>query len=91
MNEIIILLTIYHFFCFTDFVTDVETRAFVVGYSMLMMTGLNMAVNFTPILYQTIKVLKQKTIRLYAKSRRCLTAIRNHDKREARAVKEMHF
>ena len=54
LNEIIILLTIYHFFCFTDFVSDIEVRSIFVGYSMLFMTGLNMTVNFTPICFSLL-------------------------------------
>ena len=41
INEIIILLSVYHLFCFSDFVSDVETRSVVVGYSMIFMTAIN--------------------------------------------------
>ena len=55
LNEIIILLTIYHLFCFTDFVSDGETRSLAVGNSLLGMTAINLAVNLFPIVYDLIK------------------------------------
>ena len=58
INEIIILLTIYHLFCFTNFVPDAETRASFVGISMVSVTFVIMIVNLAPIVFNTLKMTK---------------------------------
>ena len=50
MNEIITLLTIYHLFCFTDFVADSQAKTLVVGNSMMLITLFNLIINIGPIL-----------------------------------------
>ena len=50
LNEIITLLTVYHLFCFTDFVDSNETKAFAVGNSMMFITLINLIINIGPIL-----------------------------------------
>ena len=55
LNEIIVLLTIYHLFAFTDWVTDPWMKTYFVGYSMVGMTGLNMLVNIGALIPELIK------------------------------------
>ena len=64
MNEVIILLTIYHLFCFTDFVPNAETRASFVGLSLVGMSFINMGVNLLPLAYKALKrvMLKLRTV-----------------------------
>ena len=85
LNEIIILLTIYHFFCFTDFVTDVETRSTFVSYSMLGMTGLNMIVNLAPVVVDLMFNYKQKARKLWQKLCRFYRIKQNENRRVKRA------
>ena len=66
-NEIIIMLTIYHMFCFTDFVPNGETRAMFVGISMLMMTVINMLVNLVPVGIEALIHLKTTSKQKHAK------------------------
>ena len=70
INEIIVLLTVYHFLCFTNFVADVDTRSGFVSYSMLGMTGLNMIVNLVPVIVEMLQNYKQKGSRIYSTARR---------------------
>ena len=60
----IILLTIYHLFCFTDFVPEAETRASFVGLTLVGMTFINMGVNLLPLAFKALKkgVLKLKIV-----------------------------
>ena len=67
INECIILLTVYHLFCLTDFVTDVETRANFVGLTMIGVTFLNLGVNLLPLTYEALKTLLIKLRKAYAK------------------------
>lgn len=64
LNEIITLLTIYHLFCFTNFVPNGETQYYFVGNSMIMMTYLNLIINLGPIvpelLFQAKETLKKR-------------------------------
>ena len=60
LNEVIVLLTVYHLFCFTDFVQDAEARSVAVGNSMLGMTFLNLAVNLVPVLVDLLFNVKQR-------------------------------
>ena len=55
LNEIIVVLTIYHLFCFTDWVDDLWTKQMIVGFSMIGMTGLNMGINLGPLLPKLLK------------------------------------
>ena len=67
MNECIILLTVYHLFCLTDFVSDVQTRANFVGLTMIGVAFLNLGVNLLPLTYEAVKTLLTKFRRAYAK------------------------
>ena len=64
LNEIIILLTIYHLFCFTNFVPNGETQYYFVGNSMILMTYLNLTINLGPLIpelfFQAKRILKKK-------------------------------
>ena len=87
LNEIIIMLTVYHFFCFTDFVQDTGARANYVGLSMVSITVMNMAVNLIPILIDTTKVLKSKLRKRFKRVNRYLREkenIKRRIKRERR-------
>jgi len=55
LNEIIIVITVYHLFCLTDWVTDLWIKQMVVGISMISMTGLNMGINLGPLLPELFK------------------------------------
>lgn len=70
LNEIIVMLTIYHFFCFTHFVRDAAVRFGFVSSSMIMMTVLNMSVNLIPVAFEILKNLKTKAGKQYKKVRR---------------------
>jgi hypothetical protein len=68
LNEIITLLTIYHLFCFTNFVPDAETQYYYVGNSMIMMTYLNLVINLGPIvpqLYSQVTGTTKKKLTVY--------------------------
>jgi uncharacterized protein YhhL (DUF1145 family) len=56
-NEYSILLATYHLFCFTGFVPDPEYQ-YQMGWSIIVFTILNMAVNVFIMLYKTIMSLK---------------------------------
>jgi hypothetical protein len=45
-NELMLMITSYHLFCFSDFVPDVQTRD-KVGNSLMVCTIINVAVNLT--------------------------------------------
>ena len=77
LNEIIVMLTIYHFFCFTHFVRDAAVRSGFVSSSMIMMTVLNMSVNLVPVAFEVLKYLKIKARKQYKKLRRYLRKKRN--------------
>ena len=87
LNEILIMLTVYHFFCFTDFVQDVSTRTKYVGLSMVGITLLNMAVNLIPILYDSSINLKKKFKRRYNKMSRYMRERENKERRIKRQRK----
>ena len=53
MNEFFILLLIYHLICFADFVKDYQTQTYV-GWSMVCVMMINIAINFTIILWGSI-------------------------------------
>ena len=64
INEVIILLTIYHLFCFTDFVKDVSTRDYV-GQTMVGLTFANMSFNLIPIVFSSFKIVLTKLKQAY--------------------------
>ena len=49
LNEIITLLTVYHLFCFTNFVPSGEVKSWLVGNSMISLTFLNLVINLGPV------------------------------------------
>jgi len=68
LNEIITLLTIYHLFCFTNFVQSGETQYHYVGNSMIFMTFLNLIVNLGPLvpeLFFAFKMRLKKRLEIY--------------------------
>ena len=67
LNEIIVMLTIYHFFCFPNFVSDSSIRSGFLSNSMLLMTGLNMTVNLLPVVHEMYRNYKLKAKVLYKK------------------------
>ena len=91
LNEIIILATIYHLFCFTDFVGDPETRSIFVGISMLMMTMINMAINLIPVGFEAIKHTKVTAAKQCAKMNRKMTENDNKKKRKRRIKRKKEF
>ena len=87
LNEIIVMLTIYHFFCFTHFVGDAAVRSGFVSSSMIMMTVLNMSVNLVPVAYEILKSFKKKAGKQYKKVRRYFRKKKNEKLRVRRARK----
>ena len=79
------MLTVYHFFCFTDFVQDTATRAHYVGPSMVGITAVNMAVNLIPILVESAAALKQK---LRKKCKRLNRYLKEQENRKRRVKRE---
>ena len=67
INEITILLTIYHFFCFTDFVADADTKDTFVGITMVGLTFVNMGVNLIPLTLQSLNLVLSKARKRYIK------------------------
>jgi hypothetical protein len=55
-NEAIILLCCYHTFCFTDFVDDPIIR-YNVGFSLIVLTSINVGVNIIVMMLETLKKL----------------------------------
>lgn len=51
-NEFSLIICTYHYYCFTDFVDDPEVR-YKVGYSLILVTLINLAVNIFVMLKQT--------------------------------------
>ena len=79
------------FFCFTNFVADVDTRSGFVSYSMIGMTGLNMVVNLVPVTIEMLQNYKQKGGKIYAKVRRYCVIKKNEKRRIKRARKEEFY
>ena len=67
INEVIILLTIYHLFCFTDFVPEAETRASFVGLTLVGLSFINLGVNLLPLAFKALKRGMLKLRIVYAK------------------------
>jgi hypothetical protein len=55
-NEAIILFCCYHTFCFTDFVDDPIMR-YNVGFSLIVLTSINVGVNIIVMMHETLKKL----------------------------------
>lgn len=53
MNEFFVLVTLYHFFCFTDFLLDFDTKD-KVGVSLIVFTVTNLAINLTVITVNSV-------------------------------------
>ena len=85
------MITIYHMFCFTDFVSSIETRSNFVGYSMLMTTILNMAINLVPIGLEALKSAKVSCAKRYVKMTRYMKEKENEEKRKQRERKNKEF
>jgi hypothetical protein len=51
-NEAAILLCVYHEFLFTDFLDNADTR-YLIGYSLIVLTCLNILGNFGLLMYVT--------------------------------------
>ena len=64
MNECFVLLTIYHFFCFTDFVSDYENKDWV-GISLIAFTVLNLGINLAVVCYRTVVIFIEQHRRRY--------------------------
>ena len=58
-NEATIMLCVYHYYVFTDFVSDPVAR-YQAGYSLIAVTCTNLAVNMIVMLFVTAKLLKFK-------------------------------
>jgi hypothetical protein len=56
-NEATIMLCVYHYYVFTDFVSDPVAR-YQTGYSLIAVTCINLAVNMIVMVYVTAKLLK---------------------------------
>ena len=62
-SEIVTMLIMYHIFCFTDWISDVEIRYFL-GYSCLALNAIHIGVNLYGISIGSIKGLINK-LRVY--------------------------
>ena len=58
MNELTFMLVVYLLFCFSDFVPDVETRHFVIGYFYIAVILLNLFVHLIFLFLDTLKKLR---------------------------------
>ena len=65
-NEIILMLTLYTFICFSPFVPDVEMR-FAIGYFAIATVSLHLVVNFTLIGRETYLKIKMMLFLFLAK------------------------
>ena len=80
INEIIILLTVYHLFCFTYFVPDALTRE-VVGTSLISLTVLNFLINLLPTI---LFLIRDTNRRVTTKANIILAKKRKKDKMQRR-------
>ena len=83
LNEIIVLLTIYHLFAFTDWVTDPWMKTYFIGYSMVGMTGLNMLVNLVPLLPELFKHAVLRFKRSVTRTKRLIHQVRTRKTRKS--------
>lgn len=58
-SEVVLMLVIYHMICFTPFVADLEVR-FKLGYSVIAVISLHLAVSYLIILKVVFRELRQK-------------------------------
>ena len=65
-NEALVLMTNYHLFTFTEFLSDVETRQFM-GTSMIVTTIFNVLVNIGVITGETLSLTSRKLKLRYLK------------------------
>ena len=84
LNEIVILLTVYHIYCFTDFVSDPYVRSNYIGWSIIIATILNFIINLLPF---GKEILQLQIKRLKNRCHRFITKRRNQLKRSARKRK----
>ena len=91
LNEIITLLTVYHLFCFTDFVSSNETKAVAVGNSMMFITLINLIVNIGPILPNIARNFKKRGRKVYLWLREKKAIRREVAMRKRRFKKELLF
>lgn len=63
-NETFVQFATLHFICFTDFVRDYETQ-YMVGWSLIIVIGINMCINFSYIIKRAINDLKLVAILWY--------------------------
>ena len=68
MNECFIAILLYHIICFADFIKEDETRN-IVGYSMIVVLMLNIAINFATVLTDAIKQLYQSCRKRYLRKK----------------------
>jgi hypothetical protein len=64
MNEFFILITVYHFFCFTDFVLDSGTKD-QIGISLIAFTVLNLGINLLFVTIDSFSLFLKKYKRKY--------------------------
>ncbi len=83
-NECVLVLCVYHYFCFTAFVPDAEARFFI-GYSLIAVTAFNIAVNV--IVMQTVTV-QSCIFRCKRMRHRLLLRLRTKKNETARRKKE---
>ena len=58
-NEAFVLITTYHLYQFTDFMTDLDNRGYV-GYSLIVVTVLNVLLNLCVVVIPNIALLCRK-------------------------------
>lgn len=68
-NEALVLMTNYHLFTFTEFLSDMETRQFM-GTSMMVTTIFNVLVNIGVITGETLSLTARKFKLRYLKWKR---------------------
>ena len=62
-NEVCIVICIYHYFCFTDYVPNPETR-YMIGTSLICVTLTCLALNAVLLVFFTLKNVKLSYLRL---------------------------
>ena len=87
-NEATIMLCCYHLFLFTDYIDDPELR-YTIGFSLIVCTVSNIAVNMALMLFETLKKIFNKIFKFYRKcmyERRFKKFIKNRAKRALEAL-----
>ncbi len=59
VNEAFVLIVTYHFYTFTDFMTDTQNRLYM-GYSLVAFTCLNVAINLGVVTVETLSIVGRK-------------------------------